>query len=148
MLEEAQPYVTHPPTGTDRTAPDFHASDRSISYLRCLEPGCGTPKHAEGASLADAARTGDDSNITRDVFVEWTPGNSNQSVAETPEKVIPDWKLAVASEDELRRRPAEHIRGIVTRDRWKFNWSTVGDHELYNLDEDPFETKNLAVEAE
>ena len=107
-----------------------------------------TPKHAEGASLADAARTGDDSNITRDVFVEWTPGNSNQSVAETPEKVIPDWKLAVASEDELRRRPAEHIRGIVTRDRWKFNWSTVGDHELYNLDEDPFETKNLAVEAE
>ncbi len=150
MLEEAQrvPLLIHLPGQTEqrRISTPVGQIDLVPTLLELMDVD--TPKHVEGASLADAARTGDDSNITRDVFVEWTPGNSNQSVAETPEKVIPDWKLAVASEDELRRRPAEHIRGIVTRDKWKFNWSTVGDHELYNLDEDPFETKNLAVEAE
>ena len=36
------------------------------------------------------------------------------------------------------------VRTIITPDGWKFNWSVLGRHELYNLKEDPLESTNLA----
>ena len=40
------------------------------------------------------------------------------------------------------------MRTIVTPGGWKFNCSPLGEHELYNLSEDPYETNNLAGRAE
>jgi len=36
------------------------------------------------------------------------------------------------------------IRTIITPDGWKLNYRRSGEHELYNLDEDPHEMENLA----
>ena len=36
---------------------------------------------------------------------------------------------------------------MITPDGWKLNYSPLGEHELYNLRQDPGETLNLAREA-
>ena len=56
-----------------------------------------------------------------EVFIEWnprpggTPGTSSQ----------------------------ESIRTVITREGWKLNLSSVGDHQLFDLEGDPLETENL-----
>ena len=35
------------------------------------------------------------------------------------------------------------VRTVLTPEGWKLNWSPRGEHELYHLGEDPFETRNL-----
>jgi len=41
---------------------------------------------------------------------------------------------------------AENIRTVVSADGWKLNWSSVGDHELYCLSDDPLELRNRVRE--
>jgi len=36
------------------------------------------------------------------------------------------------------------VRTVVTAEGWKLNYSPLGEHELYHLAEDPYETRNLA----
>ncbi len=61
--------------------------------------------------------------VEKDVFIEWFPeGRSNE---------------------------VDHpIRTIITSDGWKYNWSAYGQHELYNLNEDPLESTNLIRRSE
>ena len=39
------------------------------------------------------------------------------------------------------------MRAIVTPDGWKYHHSTLGQHELYHLHEDPYEMRNLATDG-
>ncbi len=58
--------------------------------------------------------------IEKNVFVEWSPQVNGEE------------------------RDKDHsIRTIITPDGWKFNWELYGEHELYNLKDDPHEAHNL-----
>jgi len=82
------------------------------------------PKQSEGYSWRPML-DGAGELVEKDVFIEWSPGGSGES-------------------DEVDHS----VRTIVTPDGWKFNWSAFGQHELYNLNEDPIESTNLVRRGE
>jgi arylsulfatase A-like enzyme len=52
----------------------------------------------------------------------------------------------LASREEMRAANADPLRTVVTPDGWKFTYSQLGYHELYDLSADPGETRNLYAE--
>jgi arylsulfatase A-like enzyme len=64
-----------------------------------------------------------------DIFIEWN-GEVGVRTWTDPRTVTPPREDAV--------------RTVVTTDGWKFNWSAADEHELYDLNRDPIEVKNLA----
>lgn len=82
------------------------------------------PKELEGYSWKPML-DGRGELAEKDVFIEWSPGGTGES-------------------DEV-----DHpVRTIITPDGWKLNWSAFGQHELYNLREDPIESTNLVLRKE
>jgi arylsulfatase A-like enzyme len=75
----------------------------------------------------DSGRTPD-----RDVFVEWNPKQFFE-VCRRPEESQADCSL-------------EYIRTIVTTDLMKLNWSSSGEHQLFDLAHDPTERTNRIAE--
>jgi arylsulfatase A-like enzyme len=68
-----------------------------------------------------------------DIFIEWNVREpQGPHTRESPENA---WEST-----------GDFVRGIVTPDGWKLNWSALGEHELYNLRDDPGETVNLAAQ--
>ena len=45
------------------------------------------------------------------------------------------------SEEQLLASVTDPVRTVVTQDGWKYNRSTIGEDELYDLNADPIETK-------
>jgi len=80
------------------------------------------PKELEGYSWKPML-DGTGEPTEKDVFIEWSP-NGKSDEADHP------------------------VRTIITPEGWKFNWSAFGQHELYNLNEDPFESINLVRRGE
>jgi choline-sulfatase len=83
--------------------------------------GAPVPERLQGTSLRPQLEGKSDAT-GRDVFVEWNGGG--------------------------KKAAADAVRSIVTTDGWKFNCNVGGDHELYNLNEDPIEVYNLAFRSE
>ncbi len=84
------------------------------------------PEELDGYSLKSIIDEGKDPS--KDVFIEWFPHNS----------------LYKGKSDEI-----DHpVISLLTQDGWKYNWSSFGQHELYDLRNDPIETKNLAKNKE
>jgi hypothetical protein len=69
-----------------------------------------------------------------DVFIEWNVREPDPGVADSPENA---WESS-----------ADFSRSIVTSEGMKFNWSSLGEHELYHLAADPGETTNVVTESE
>lgn len=82
-----------------------------------------TPDGLPGRSLRSSGNPSQPGLAPRGdaVFVEWNPPPQSTS----------------------RGASGESIRTVVTPEGWKFNWSSVGDHQLFNLKTDPGEFDNL-----
>jgi arylsulfatase A-like enzyme len=92
------------------------------------------------------------------VFVEWNGANFHgthgRRPVESPSETRPGVDPAAAdllaemglTEAELLRAYTDPARTVVTPDGWKLTYRRSGEHELYDLDEDPHETTNLADE--
>lgn len=75
----------------------------------------------------------------RDVFIQWGTGPRQ---APEPAALRPHQE-AWCTPEEAGAAHQERVRTIVSRDGWKLNVSSVGDHELYDLNADPVERCNL-----
>lgn len=66
---------------------------------------------------------------TNDVFIEWSGADGH------PPRSI--------GEAEVNRSMGEPLRTVISADRWKLNLYEQDQHELYDLNTDPHEMKNL-----
>ncbi len=107
-----------------------------------------TPEHLEGRSFASALSTCKEPDPI-DVLIEWNSINSGLG-AESPDKIsFPAELLEVAPRDKVVQAITDPIRTIITHDgRWKLNLSPMGEHEMYDLDDDPHECNNIFGEPD
>jgi len=81
-----------------------------------------------------------------DVIVEWNGGN-NGFGDRMGDVSLPDWMSALGSREEIVAAMRDPVRTVISPDGWKLNLSPLGEHELYNLNDDPGERRNLAGDA-
>ncbi len=105
------------------------------------------PEHLQGKSLRPWFDPGAGARPPEDVFIEWN-GHNNGFGDVSGVVSIPAPMRALASEDEIIRATTDPVRTVITPDGWKLNYSPAGEHELYNLTLDPFETENLASQPD
>lgn len=103
------------------------------------------PDHLQGKSLKPILDQEEDVRLEDDVIVEWNGGN-NGFGDRVGQVSIPESMLELASREEIIAVHRDPVRSIITPDGWKFNCSPLGEHELYDLNEDPLETHNQASE--
>ena len=75
--------------------------------------------------------------LTNNVFLEWAPNRT---------KVKKGSRLA--RRRMIKRAVEESARTLVSPDGWKLCLRDKDSNELYNLNEDPFETRNLYSDAQ
>ena len=102
------------------------------------------PEGLQGESLRPLLEG--DQAPARDVFIEWN-GHNNGFGDAIGSVSVPEPMLALASHDEIAAAITDPVRTVITADGCKFNCSPLGEHELYHLDEDPYERRNLAGQA-
>jgi arylsulfatase A-like enzyme len=103
------------------------------------------PASLQGESLRPLI-DGDERARARDVFIEWN-GHNNGFGDVIGSVSVPEPMRDLGSPDEIIAAITDPVRTVVTADGWKLNLSPLGEHELYHLDEDLYETRNLAGQA-
>ena len=99
--------------------------------------------HLAGESLASLLTGSGAPRRNLDVMIEWNgPTAPNGSMVRDRKR--PEWEHEYGSPEEVDRALADSVRTVVTPEGWKFNYSAGGEHELYNLNDDPYELRNLA----
>ena len=102
------------------------------------------PSGLEGQSLRSLV---EGSNSAEDVFIEWN--GPNNGLGDAIGRVsVPEPMRDLATQSEIEAAITDPVRTVITPDGWKYNCSPLGEHELYNLVEDPLETHNLVRRAE
>ena len=100
------------------------------------------PDHLEGKSLRPYIEAAGDVPLD-DVFIEWN--GHNNGLGDVIGRVsIPESMRDLAPEQEIVAAITDPVRTVITVDGWKLNWSPLGEHELYCLEDDPLEVSNLA----
>jgi arylsulfatase A-like enzyme len=95
--------------------------------------GIEAPDHVQGNSLLPLMRVGDTAPNEAEVVFEWSGGTQGGISADGQR---------LGEGDEARRAMAARQR-TIRRGRWKLTVDEAGEHELYDLEADPEETRNL-----
>lgn len=99
------------------------------------------------------------------VFIRWTGPNAAGIRGRVPRDMSADTEHSstarpqvkpkfldvwhgMADEQEILEAMLDPVRTIVTPNGWKLNYRRSGNHELYNLEYDPYERDNLADKDE
>ena len=109
----------------------------------------GPVNNFEGQSLIPIMENEDINK--RDVFIEWTGSNfvgqhevfGHANPKDTNKQDIPWYVAEFTKNPEASESLTDTTRTVITPDGWKLTLSLRGDHELYNLVDDPSETTNL-----
>ena len=105
------------------------------------------PDQVQGTSMRPLIEGTARNAAAGDVFFEWNGINAlvHRDVVRDP---LPEYIAEIATREQALAALADPVRSIVTVDGWKMNYSPLGEHELYNLKQDPGETRNLAGEPD
>lgn len=96
------------------------------------------PGHLQGTSLCNLISE-ESGECTRNVVIEWD-GPSGMALFRDG---LPSALQGKVTPEEVEASVTDPVRTIITRGGWKLNCSPLGEHELYNLNDDPGETANL-----
>jgi arylsulfatase len=110
------------------------------SLLDCMNKNI--PDALQGKSLKPLIENGGKVPENNDVFIEWigTAGTiRNYDIPDHMSEKIPD-------HEKLEQYLGAEVRTIITPAGWKYNWSSIGEDELYNLNKDTNEMDNLAFD--
>ena len=121
----------------------------SVSHVDLLPTmldylGCPIPTHFQGSTLRPLieGRGGG-----RDVIIEWNagPGSTPAQISKPIfEGKLPPGLQGKVTPEQAKAAFYDPIRTILTPDGWKLSVSLkLGEHALYNLNDDPQERKNL-----
>ncbi|MHC4872462.1 MAG: sulfatase family protein [Planctomycetota bacterium] len=116
------------------------------------------PEYLEGDSLKPVLE-GEKDLFDNDVFIEWNGANGRQflnagkkgthALGDSEDEADPVKKiLGDISMEEAEKIAAGPWRSIISSDRWKMNLSCDDKCELFDLNNDPAELKNLYDEPE
>ncbi len=73
------------------------------------------------------------------VIIEWNGANNGMAGGMEDGRALPDWALEMASPDRIARALQDPLRTVVDPSGWKLTVSTIGEHQLFHLGEDPWE---------
>ena len=104
-----------------------------IDFVPTLLGLLGKPPHGQCVGKSRASVIRGDASSTDSVFVQWAPTK--------PDLALEQSKLA--SKQEIENCLRESTRAIVSPDGWKLCLRDKDKNELYNLRDDPDETRNL-----
>ena len=109
---------------------DFVPTLLELLRQRCL--------HIYRAKAEPASCVGEDTLAANDVFVQHNGQGDRDLAAECESYDWPQEKL-----NELNHLNSQPWRSIITADRWKLALYQSDQCELYDLNSDPLETRNL-----
>jgi arylsulfatase len=132
MFEEAAhvPWLIRLP-GQTEPKPIWHPVSH-IDFVPTLLDLLGAPGHPQCAGRSLLPLIHDDTAPAQNVYLEWAPNRT---------KVKKGSKLA--RRRVIKRAVEESTRTVVSPDDWKLCLRDKDRNELYNLRDDPFETRNL-----
>ena len=103
-----------------------------IDFVPTLLDLLGQPNHTQCAGKSLLPLINEEAAAPENVFLEWAPNRT---------KIKKGTKLA--RRRTIKRAVEESTRTIVTPDGWKLCLRNEDLNELYNLNDDPLETRNL-----
>ncbi len=103
-----------------------------IDFVPTLLDLLGQPKHAQCAGKSLLPLTHEEALPPESVFIEWAPNRTKIKKG-----------TSLAPRRTIERAVDESTRAVVSADGWKFCVRDKDLNELYNLHDDPLETRNL-----
>ena len=103
-----------------------------IDFVPTLLDLLGQPSHSQCAGKSLLPLINDETALPQNVFLEWAPNRT---------KVKKGTRLA--RRRMIKRAVEESTRTVVSPDGWKLSLRDKDLNELYNLKDDPLETRNL-----
>jgi arylsulfatase A-like enzyme len=137
MFEEATrvPLLIRLPGQTH--AKTVHQAVSHIDFVPTLLDLLGQPNHPQCAGKSLLPLVNDEAMTSRNVFLEWAPNRT---------KIKKGTKLA--RRRLIKRAVEESTRAIVSSDGWKLCLRDKDLNELYNLNDDPSEARNLYADRQ
>ena len=149
MFEEAMrvPLLLHLPGQTEalRVPGPVSQIDLVPTLLDLMDEA--VPDALEGCSWKEALLNGEPPPES-DVVVTWNGANNGIGGDKIGDINFPEELLDLGPLDKIEASIRDPIRSIISPDGWKLCVSSQGEHELYQLNDDPFEQNNLAFETE
>jgi arylsulfatase A-like enzyme len=108
-----------------------------IDFVPTLLDLLGQSVHSQCAGKSLLPLINDESVLPENVFLEWAPNRT---------KVKKGTQLA--RRRMIKRAVDEYTRTIVSREGWKLSLRDKDLNELYNLHDDPLETRNLCADRQ